>query len=143
MRVSTLLPALLSTVGLTSAAANGQPPVWDVTNFRPQCIEGACPYSFNITGHHADNTPSFKTSCTGESQTKLAKCDNSTVHSSVIALGDSKWHVQVRFVWFKPIPDGRGNLTLSTQGKQAERNVSKADFPHFTLNPDSGVGVAR
>jgi hypothetical protein len=97
----------LSPVALTFASAvpvyqgrSTTSGAWQVTGFETGCSPGGCTYTFVITGHASQNTPSFNTTCQGTDVAgDYQACHDKTINANLLPRGSPIWGVQVRHRW--------------------------------------------
>ncbi|KAJ5974485.1 hypothetical protein N7481_011695 [Penicillium waksmanii] len=67
MQLTTILPVLLSTLSLTTAATQGAAPVFRSNNLDIGSSPGGVAWRFNVTARRGDDSPAFNTRCEGTS----------------------------------------------------------------------------
>ncbi|KAJ5666738.1 hypothetical protein N7462_011147 [Penicillium macrosclerotiorum] len=137
MRFTTLLPALLSTLSLTSALPNGQPSTWQATNFELNCSPGGCGYRFNITGSKSENSPAFATYCDGITENTTV-CADSSITAYIKPLTNPTWNVKVQHEWHI-IEESTNSEQIYWQS--GNTNVTETTT-QFQIKPNVFYGVA-
>lgn len=135
MQLTTILPVLLSTLSLTTAATQGAPPVFRSNSLDIGSSPGGVAWRFNVSSRGSDNSPAFNTRCEGTSYNATA-CADSNVTAQLTPLGNPDFNLTVQHHWVKFVDSDRQDFWQSGTAKVNETTTS------FKIIPDSFYGVA-
>ena len=136
MQLTTLLPVVLSTLGLANGAILAQPAPWRVSNWQVVSSPGGTTYRFDIAGAATANSPSFKTECDGIVP-DATPCKDTNITATVSQSPHQLWNVDVTHEWHL-FPQGESEQTFWQTGSV---NVTRLQS-NFTIKPDHFYGVA-
>ncbi|KAJ5243326.1 uncharacterized protein N7469_001653 [Penicillium citrinum] len=135
MQLTALLPVLLSTLSLTTAAPQGAPAVYKSNDLEIQGSPGGVAWRFDISAPKSENSPGFSTHCQGVSS-NVTVCADKNITAQVRPLNDPNYNIWVQHHWAKM--DGQYRQDFWQSGNV---NVTKSTT-RFQIKPDTFYGVA-
>lgn len=133
MQLNTLLPVLLSTLSLTTAATLGQPSTYTSNTLDIGSSPGGVAWRFNISAPSSENTPGFKTHCEGTSY-NVTLCTDKNISARLKPLGYPKFNLWVEHRW------GGVEAADDTRSQSGSVNVTEST-KSFRIHPDVFKGA--
>jgi hypothetical protein len=135
MQLTSILPVLLSTLSLTTAATQGAVPVFRSNNLDIGSSPGGVAWRFNVTARRGDESPAFNTFCEGTSY-NATPCANPNIVAQLTPLGNPNFNLTVQQHWVKYVDSARQDFWQEGTAKVNESSTS------FNIVPDTFYGVA-
>lgn len=143
MQLTTLLPVLLSSLSLTTAAPQSAPSTtstWNGTHLDIGCSPGGCAWRFDLAAPKSNlgqsiSSPAFNTYCEGSSY-NATPCADKNITVQVKPLSYPKFNIWVEQHWSKVVDQSQQDYWLSGNVNVTESNKD------FTIKPDQFYGVA-
>lgn len=145
MHLTCLLPFLLSSLSLTSAAALDRRAKYTVTNYSHGDPLSRYTYHFNVSAPQSDpapgfHVPGFDTFCRGDSE-DTTPCDLKNITVAIAQLEHEEWNVKIQHKW-SSILEGESSFRFDMES--ASKNVTdQASTFVLEVDPNSAKGVSK